>query len=87
MIAAAPQILYLGIMSSGIAYTLQIVGQKYAEPTIASITMSFESVVAAIGGWFISGNTLAGRELLGCVLVFTAIIISQLPSRRNAESP
>ncbi len=83
IISAAPQILYLGIMSSGIAYTLQIIGQKYAEATVASITMSFESVVAALGGWFISGNTLAGRELLGCVLVFAAIIISQLPERKK----
>ncbi len=84
IIAAAPQILYLGIMSSGIAYTLQIVGQKYAEATVASITMSFESVVAALGGWFISGNALAGRELAGCILVFTAIIVSQLPERKKA---
>ncbi len=82
---ALPQILYLGIMSSGIAYTLQIVGQKYAEATIATITMSFESVVAALGGWFISGNTLHGRELIGCVLVFSAIIISQLPYEKKKE--
>ena len=78
VVSAAPQILYLGIMSSGIAYTMQIVGQKYAEATVASITMSFESVVAAIGGWLISGNTLEGRELFGCALVFLAIIISQI---------
>ncbi len=85
IIDAAPQILYLGIMSSGIAYTLQIVGQKYAEATIATITMSFESVVAALGGWFISGNILSGSELIGCVLVFAAIIISQLPPLKKAE--
>lgn len=80
IISAAPQILYLGIMSSGVAYTLQIVGQRYAEPTIASLSMSLESVFAALGGWFISGNTLAANEIIGCVLVFVAIILAQLPS-------
>lgn len=79
IISAAPQILYLGIMSSGVAYTLQIVGQKYAEPAIASLSMSLESVFAALGGWIISGNSLSGRELFGCSLVFVAIIIAQLP--------
>lgn len=79
ILAAAPQILYLGVMSSGVAYTLQIVGQKYAEPSVASISMSLESVFAALGGWIISGNTLSARELLGCALVFAAIIVAQLP--------
>lgn len=77
--SAAPQILYLGIMSSGIAYTLQIVGQKYAEPSIASISMSLESVFAALGGWVISGNALCSREIFGCLLVFGAIVLAQLP--------
>ena len=84
LLSAWGQILYLGIMSSGVAYTLQIVGQKYAEPTVAPISMSLESVFAALGGWIISGNVLSSRELLGCLLVFAAIIIAQLPgiSRR-----
>ncbi len=81
ILAAAPQILYLGLMSSGVAYTLQIVGQKFAEPTVASISMSFESVFAALGGWVISGNALSLKELFGCGLVFIAIIVAQLPSR------
>ena len=89
ILAAAPQILYLGIMSSGVAYTLQIVGQKYAEPSVASLTMSLESVFAALGGWLISGNTLSSRELCGCALVFAAIIAAQLPemmtSRKKRE--
>ncbi len=76
---AAPQILYLGIMSSGVAYTLQIVGQKYAEPAVASISMSLESVFAALGGWLISEKPLSTTELIGCSLVFTAIIVAQLP--------
>lgn len=79
ILSAAPQILYLGVMSSGVAYTLQVVGQKYAEPTVASISMSLESVFAALGGWLISGNNLSSREFLGCGLVFAAIIIAQLP--------
>lgn len=81
IISASPQILYLGVMSSGVAYTLQIVGQKYAEPTVASITMSLESVFAALGGWLISGNTLSFRELVGCVLVFVAILVAQIPRK------
>ncbi len=87
ILSAAPQILYTGIVSSGIAYTLQIYGQQYAEPAIASISMSLESVFAALGGWLISGNTLSPRELLGCTLVFLAIILAQIPqfleSRRH----
>ena len=81
IISAAPQILFLGVMSSGVAYTLQIVGQKYAEPTVASITMSLESVFAALGGWLISGNTLSHREILGCTLVFVAILVAQIPRK------
>ncbi len=85
ILRAMPQILYMGVMSSGVAYTLQIVGQKYAEPTVASISMSLESVFAALGGWVISGNSLSGRELIGCALVFGAIVVAQLPQKmRNA---
>ena len=87
IIAAAPQILYLGIMSSGVAYTLQIVGQRYAEPAVASITMSLESVFAALGGWLISGNTLTLREIIGCTLVFAAIILAQTPEFLTKNAP
>ncbi len=83
ILSATPQILYMGILSSGIAYTLQIVGQKYAEPTVASISMSLESVFAALGGWVISGNTLSFKELIGCILVFLAIVVSQLPEKKH----
>ncbi len=82
IISAMPQILYLGVMSSGIAYTLQIVGQKYAEPAVASISMSLESVFGALGGWLISGNALSCKELLGCGLVFAAIVVAQLPEKK-----
>ncbi len=74
-----PEILYMGIVSSGIAYTLQIVGQKFAEPAIASLSMSLESVFAALGGWIISGNALKSNEIAGCTLVFTAIVLAQIP--------
>lgn len=72
-------IFYVGVMSSGIAYTLQMVGQKYAPPTVACIVMSLESVFAALAGWIILTERLSGRELLGCVLVFGAVILAQVP--------
>ncbi len=70
-------IIYLGIMSSGIAYTLQIVGQKNVDPAIASMILSLESVFAALGGFFIGGEKLSAVELLGCGLVFASMIIAQ----------
>ncbi len=79
ILAAAVPILYTGVVSSGIAYTLQIYGQKYAEPAIASLTMSLESVFAALGGWLIGGSILSPKEFVGCGLVFAAIILAQLP--------
>lgn len=85
VLSAAPEILYLGIMSSGIAYTLQIVGQKYAEPAIASISMSLESVFAALGGWIIMGNALTVTEISGCLLVFAAITLAQLPQMISSK--
>lgn len=77
--AAAPSILYAGIMSSGVGYTLQVIGQHKADPTSASIAMSLESVFSAMWGWILLGEMLSGRELLGCALVFAAVITAQLP--------
>lgn len=82
---AALPICYAGIFSSGIAYTLQMVGQKYAEPTVATIVMSLESVFAALSGWLILNEQLKGRELIGCVLVFIAVILAQLPDFKKAD--
>ncbi len=79
LLDGALPILYLGIMSSGVAYTLQIVGQKYAEPAVASITMSFESVFAVLGGVIFSSGSLKINEILGCVIMFAAIIVAQIP--------
>lgn len=84
--AAVLQILYLGIMSSGVGYTLQIIGQKYAEPAIASMAMSLESVFAALGGWIIAGNAMSAREIIGGLLVFSAIIIAQLPQTKKHKN-
>ena len=86
ILSVAPQILYVGIMSSGVAYTLQVVGQKYAEPAVASISMSLESVFAALGGWIISGNALAKNEGFGCVLVFAALIVAQISDFKKEKS-
>lgn len=72
-------ILYAGVMSSGIAYTFQIIGQKYAKPSVTAIVLSLESVFAALAGWILLGEHLSTRELTGCILVFTAVIIAQIP--------
>lgn len=74
-------LLYSGIMSCGVAYTLQVVGQKYAEPASASIIMSFESVFAAISGWIILGEVMKISQILGCAFMFLAIVLVQLPDK------
>ncbi len=74
-------LLYAGCLSSGVAYTLQIVGQRGNNPTVASLIMSAESVISALAGWLILNQTLSTRELSGCVLVFTAIILTQIPRK------
>ncbi len=86
--AASVSILYAGIMSCGVAYTLQIVGQKNMNPTIASLILSLESVVSVLAGWVILHQTLSVREIIGCILMFGAIIFAQLPAKpaRSAHS-
>lgn len=76
-------ICYAGILSCGVGYTLQIVGQKGMNPTVASLIMSLESVVAAIAGFLLLGQTMSGRELAGCILMFGAIILAQLPEKKS----
>lgn len=71
-------VLYCGIASGGIGYTLQIIGQKYTEPAIAALIMSLESVFAVIGGAVILGETMSPRETAGCIIIFLAIIIVQI---------
>ncbi len=72
-------ILYAGVLSCGVAYTLQIIGQKGMDPTIASLILSLESVISLIAGWIILGQALNMKEIGGCILVFIAIILVQLP--------
>lgn len=78
---AAIPLLYAGAISSGVGYTLQIVGQKMLPATVASLIMSLESVIAALAGWVILHEVLSEKELIGCALVFTAVILTQLPLR------
>lgn len=79
ILAAKMPILYAGVLSSGVAYTLQIVGQKNINPTVASLILCLESVVSALAGWLILQEELSARELLGCVLMFVAIVLAQIP--------
>ena len=81
VLSAWQPILYAGVMSCGVAYTLQIVGQKGMNPTVASLILSLESVISVLAGMVILSQRLTGRELLGCVLMFLAIIMAQLPSK------
>lgn len=85
IIAAALPILYAGVFSSGIAYTLQIVGQKYTEPTIASLVMSLESVFAVLAGAVLLSQIPSVSETFGCVILFIAIILAQLPARSKSK--
>ncbi len=78
-------ILYAGIFSTGIAYTLQIVGQKDLNPSIASLAMCLESVFSALGGWLILGQRLSSIEIAGCFLMFLAILFSQVSFERKEE--
>ena len=75
---------YAGILSMGVAYSLQILGQPNLEPTAASLIMSLESVFAVLSGWLILKETLTSWEICGCVLMFGAVILSQLPQRKKA---
>lgn len=77
-------ILYAGVFSCGVGYTLQIVGQKGTDPTVASLILSLESVVSVLAGWLLLGQRLSVRELGGCALMFAAILLAQLPERRQS---
>jgi len=67
------------VLSSGVAYTLQVVAQKNVNPTVASLIMCLESVIAVLAGWLVLREVLETRELIGCLLMFVAIILAQLP--------
>ncbi len=76
-VACIGPLLYVGVLSSGVAYTLQMVGQRFLPPALATLLMSLESVFAALSGWLILGERLTARELIGCTLVFAAVIFAQ----------
>lgn len=82
IIAAAGPILYAGVMSSGIAFTLQVVAQKDLDPTLASMIMSLESVVSVLSGFVLLGQKLSVREGIGCISMFIGVILAQLPEKR-----
>lgn len=83
ILQAAVPILYAGVMSCGVAYTLQIIGQKHMKPTIASLILSLESVISVLAGWVILQEILTGRQLWGCILVFSAVMLAQLPVKNE----
>lgn len=85
ILSAAVPLAYAGILSMGVAYSLQIVGQRSVPPTAAALLMSLESVFAALFGWLLLHETMTGSELLGCALVFSAVILSQLPEKKPAR--
>ena len=78
-------LLYAGIMSSGVAYSLQIVGQKGVHPAIASLILSLESCFSVLTGWIVLGSKLNARELCGCLIMFAAIILTQLPEQKKVQ--
>ena len=82
LIAAGVPILYAGVLSCGVAYTLQIIGQKFTNPTMASMIMSLESVFAVLGGMVLLHEVPTVRETIGCILMFIAILIPQLPEKK-----
>lgn len=82
VLSAWQPLAYAGVLSCGVAYTLQIVAQKNTDPTVASLILSLESVFSVLTGWVVLGERLSGRELFGCVLMFAAVILAQIPKRR-----
>ena len=86
ILAAWAPVLYAGVMSCGVAYTLQIIGQKGVNPTVASLILSLESSISVLAGWAILGQKLSAKELAGCALMFGAIILAQLPVGRKSPA-
>ena len=80
--SASVPILYAGILSCGVAYTCQILGQAYVEPTQAAILMSTEAVFAAVAGWIVLGETMSPIQILGCALLLGGALMTQMPNRR-----
>ena len=86
ILAAWAPILYAGVLSSGVGYTLQVVGQKGVEPTVASLVLSLESVFSVLAGWVLLGQGLSGREWMGCGLMAVAIVLAQIPASNSVST-
>jgi len=82
ILAAAPYVLYTGVLSSGVAYILQMKAQKTTDATVAAVLFSFEGVVAALVGLFVLNQLLTPRQMIGCALIFFAILVAQIPSKK-----
>ena len=78
-------LLYTGFLSGGLGYTMQMIGQKGCEPAVASLLMSLESVFSVLAGWVLLNQQLSGRELIGCGLIFGAVVLSQLPQKTSVK--
>jgi len=83
ILACWKDVLFVAVFAGAMGYSLQLAGQKYTEPTLASLLMCLESVFAAIGGWIMLNQQLSGREILGCVLMLSASVVALLPVKRN----
>ena len=83
--SAMGPILYAGVLSSGVAFTLQVIAQKDLDPTLASMIMSLESVVSVLSGFVLLNQKLSLREVLGCVLMFIGVILAQLPEKKQPK--
>lgn len=77
-------LIYAGVFSCGIAYTLQILGQKNVNPAVASLILSLESCFSVLSGWVILGERLLAREKIGCIMMFAAIILAQIPDKKSS---
>ena len=86
ILASWAPLLYAGVLSCGVGYTLQTVAQKGLDPTIASLVLSLESVFSVLAGWVVLRQALSLRELFGCALIFAAIVLTQLPGKRPDAS-
>jgi drug/metabolite transporter (DMT)-like permease len=85
IVACTVPLAYAGILSTGIAFSLQIIGQKHLEPTPASLIMSLESVFAVLFGWMLLNERMTKYEISGCILVFAAVILSQIPTKKTHD--
>ncbi len=86
ILAAWMPLAYAGVLSCGVAYTLQVIAQKNTDPTVASLLLSLESVFSVLTGWVILGERLSGRELFGCALVFAAVLLAQIPGKKPVSN-